>query len=281
MARQIVSSQFATPEEAKRVLQGLILRYEDAASLGIVVQPRKSASFYTPQGDFLARFMADIWDDDEELERTEAFSGVKGDLRNRPEIIGKGARFQLTRVDGTPTDFTGVPRELLQAGGKASTFGYYRYKNSAPGVADCRLTAASLENLPRYLRQVEIERQITKIYARHLPKQYAVQKRYVDAIKEDWKNEGSVFSSGYGLKDQPCAVHVDKFDIPSGTGVITTTGCFEGDEFCMPEFGIAFDLQPSDLLFCDVHRWHGNFPRRSGSRTSQTFFVRKGMHECP
>jgi hypothetical protein len=124
------------------------------------------------------------------------------------------ARQQLLRKDGTLTDFTGTPAELLEDAGTAAMFGYYRYKNSAPGVPNCGLTGPTKADLKMYLRIVEIENQITDIYRLFLPEQYAEQMKYLDSVPDEWKTEGSAFTTPYALKNQPTAVHVDKFDIP-------------------------------------------------------------------
>jgi hypothetical protein len=204
---------------------------------------------------------------------------VKQDLRNRPEVIGRNARQQLVTNNGTPTNYVGTHKSVLGQG-KSASFGYYRYKNPRPGMVRCGLTNPTKSDLKLYLRVVEIEKAVTTIYKRVLPAEYAEQMEYIDTLLPKWKTEGSAFTTVYALKNHPCAVHVDKFDIPTATGVLTTTGNFTGNELCLPEYGIAFDVQPSDILFMDVHAWHGNFPRTEGERTSQIYFVRKGMHQC-
>jgi hypothetical protein len=280
MRNYIVTSHYNNADEARKELKGLILLYKEAAQYGITFLPREDVMFRTPEGRLVALYLTDVFDEAAQAERADAFKDVSGDLRNRPDIIGRNASQQLLKVDGTPTDYTGVRPEHLDEG-VADIYGYYRYKNSAPGVPNCGLTSPTKANLARYLRILAIERQVTEIYKRVLPAEYAEQMKYLDTVMPQWKTPGSAFSSTYGLKNKPCAVHVDKFDIPTATGVITTTGNFAGNELAMPEFGIAFDVQPSDILFLDVHRWHGNFPRTEGSRISQVFFVRKGLHECP
>jgi hypothetical protein len=280
MSKHIVACRYSAAQ-AQQDLKGLRLCYSDVARLNLQLLPRDDVSFYTVDGDFIAMFLTDIFTDAEQEERAIAYSHVDGGLRNRPEIFGNLARQQLIRKDGEFTDRVGVAPEVLETAGKSATFGYYRYKNSAPGVPDCRLTAPTLERPHIYSRILAIEMKVTEIYRAVLPDRYEEQMAYIDSILPAWKTEGSAFTTSYALRNQPTAVHVDEFDIPTATGVITTVGNFTGGEFCMPEFGLAFDVQPSDILFADVHRWHGNLPRRSGDRTSQVFFVRKGMHECP
>lgn len=280
MIKHIGTSRY-TAAQAKDELKGLLLCYNDVARLNLQLLPREDASFYTPDGDFVAMFLTDIFSGPEQEQRAMAYSIIDGDLRNRPEIFGKLARQQLFRKDGEFTDRVGVAPEVLATAGRAATFGYYRYKNSAPGVPDCRMTTPTLQRPQVYSRILQVEMKVTEIYGAVLPVLYEQQMEYIDSILPAWKTEGSAFTTSYALRNQPTAVHVDEFDIPTATGVITTVGNFTGGEFCMPEFGLAFDVQPSDILFADVHRWHGNLPRRSGNRTSQVFFVRKGMHECP
>jgi hypothetical protein len=121
--------------------------------------------------------------------------------------------------------------------------------------------------------------ELSDIYRAALPDEYAQQMGYVDKLLPRWRIPGTVFTSIYGI-NFPTAVHVDKFDIPEGTGVMTTAGEFAGNEYCLPDFGLALDVQPSDVLFSDVHRWHGTLPRTEGNRIAQVYFVRKDMHKC-
>jgi hypothetical protein len=110
--KNIVTSRYATSKQAKEELDGLVLLYGDAPRLNIKFQPRENASFYTSEGEFIALFLVDIFDEEEQAERAAAFANVKGDLRNRPEIIGRHARQELTRADGTRCDYIGSSAPL-------------------------------------------------------------------------------------------------------------------------------------------------------------------------
>jgi hypothetical protein len=63
-------------------------------------------------------------------------------------------------------------------------------------------------------------------------------------------------------------------------GVLTTHGRFSGGYFIMPRFGIAFDIQPGDLLLANVHELHGN-GAMAGQRVSVVYYAREKMHLCP
>jgi len=140
--------------------------------------------------------------------------------------------------------------------------GPYRYKNPAPGVVigpDQRD-----QGKPRPLSgNDKIGEEITRIFREVLPEEYIIQMAYINTVPEKVQDAGTAYSSACALRDIPTAFHIDEFEHSRGDRVHHSLREYEGQEFTMPEFGLALDLQPSDILFCDVHRTHGNLPRRS------------------
>jgi hypothetical protein len=58
------------------------------------------------------------------------------------------------------------------------------------------------------------------------------------------------------------SVHSDKGDDSEGFGNLTVVerGTYEGAETCIPRYGIGVDVRTNDVLFMDVHEFHGNLP---------------------
>jgi hypothetical protein len=58
------------------------------------------------------------------------------------------------------------------------------------------------------------------------------------------------------------AVHKDTGDFADGFGnlCIYREGNWDGSYFTLPQFKVAINMQNCDMLFVDVHRWHGNTP---------------------
>ena len=58
------------------------------------------------------------------------------------------------------------------------------------------------------------------------------------------------------------AIHKDSGDDEEGFGnlAVIERGSYEGGETCLPQYGIGFNVREGDILFMDVHEWHGNLP---------------------
>ncbi len=280
--RQVIIDPICSPEEARQRFAGLRPDYQWAASQSLNFVRGEDFCCRDTKGKLVAMLLTDMFSEEEQAHHWEIYKDIKGSADNRPEIFGTGARQpRIRKTDGLLSKRVGVPTEVAKAvGGAAVVIGPYRYKNPAPGVVHCDLTKETKENPARYLETIKIGEEITLIFREVLPEEYIIQMAYINTVPERFKMPGTAYSSACALRDIPTAFHIDEFDIREATGCITACGEYEGQEFTMPEFGLALDLQPSDILFCDVHRTHGNLPRRSGHRVSQVWFVRRGMHEC-
>lgn len=64
------------------------------------------------------------------------------------------------------------------------------------------------------------------------------------------------------------SVHKDKGDDKDGFGNLTVIeyGDYSGAETCLPQYGIGVDVRTGDVLFMDVHEWHGNLPMTNKSK---------------
>ena len=56
------------------------------------------------------------------------------------------------------------------------------------------------------------------------------------------------------------ACHQDAGDLAEGFGVMTCTraGEYTGGYLVLPQYRVAVDYGTTDVLFADVHLWHGN-----------------------
>lgn len=269
-----------TPDEAERRFRGISPTYRDAREQDFTFIRGEDYCCRTPEGKLVAMLLTDVFDADEQQERYDIFSQVDGDPSNRPEIFGRGFRLPRVRKDGKTSARVGVPKIVMKIAGQADPIGPYRYRHKAAGKIDCRLTSWTTRHPKLYFAAVRIAARVSEIYKEALPAEYEVQMRYINTVPKLWRVPGSAFTSLYAIKNHPTAYHTDDFDLPTATGVITTAGRFVGCELCLPQFGLALDVQPSDILFVDVHQLHGNLPKRDGQRVSQVYFVRRGMHEC-
>jgi hypothetical protein len=165
--------------------------------------------------------------------------------------------------------------------GKADLLGYYRYKNSAPGVPNCRPTSWTLKNPAIFTGVMELIFKLDEVYKYALPQEYARQMTYVTRVLQEWKISHTAFTTAYILKNCPTAIHTDDFDIPEGFGCMSTYGAWEGNELWFPRYGWGAEYRSGDVILADVHELHGNFPLLQGDRVALVLFCRKGMAECP
>lgn len=85
---------------------------------------------------------------------------------------------------------------------------------------------------------------------------------------------GSVWTTGAVNRNFQTACHLDG-DYAGSFSSLTTHGNFEGGELLLPQIKLAFDVRPSDVLFCRTNMlWHCNAPILSGVRTSTVCYLR-------
>ena len=60
-------------------------------------------------------------------------------------------------------------------------------------------------------------------------------------------------------------------------------GKYTGGETCLPQYGIGINVRTGDILFMDVHEWHGNLPihleEKNAQRLSIVCYLRKNVWE--
>jgi len=248
-----------------------------------------------PNGDLLFLWLPDViakevWYPAYKLLRT-----VSGGLDNRPDIIGEKLRMpRIRKSDGEVGKYSAAPLEVMETvPGNSDMLGYFRYKNTAPGVPDCDIAGWTMREPDIYAGVREFVENVDDIYrgCSDLKEQYAAQRAYMDKLTDDWKilntkGLATNFTTMYVLKNHATAIHKDKFDEKETFGVMASLGNpeepWKGGEIVWPKFRIGCDYRPGDVLLGDVHEYHGNlFLDENSERLSCIFFVRKGMHECP
>ena len=248
-----------------------------------------------PNGDLLFLWLPDVIDKEVWYPAYKLLRTVSGGLDNRPDIIGEKLRMlRIRKSDGEVGKYSATAPEVMETvRGKSDMLGYFRYKNSAPGVPDCDIAGWTMREPDIYAGVREFIEKVDDIYREcdSVKAQYAAQKAYVDTVPEDWKirntkNDATNFTTMYVLKNHATAIHKDKFDERETFGVMASLGNpeepWKGGEIVWPKFRIGCDYRPGDVLLGDVHEYHGNlFLDEKSERISCIFFVRKGIHECP
>ncbi len=70
-------------------------------------------------------------------------------------------------------------------------------------------------------------------------------------------------------------IHKDKGDDKEGFGNLTVieNGKYSGAETCFPQYGIGVNVRTGDVLFMDVHEWHGNLPMISSDKDTNRLSI--------
>ena len=107
-------------------------------------------------------------------------------------------------------------------------------------------------------------------------------KQNAKAMETPFKISDTAFTTVTTNVNFQTATHKDYGDDNDGFGNLTVIqrGKYKGGETCMPQYGIGVDVREGDILFMDVHQWHGNLPMDFSSnaiRMSIVCYLRKNV----
>ena len=125
-------------------------------------------------------------------------------------------------------------------------------------------------------------RQIDHLYKKYLPTYYEKQAR--KAKETHFKIADTAFTTITTNINFQTTIHTDKGDDEEGFGnlAVIEKGKYTGGETCLPQFGIGVDVREGDILFMNVHEWHGNLPiklEKNAERMSIVCYLRKKVWE--
>lgn len=160
------------------------------------------------------------------------------------------------------------------------------FMDAAAMVPYCRKTAFAKQYFEQYKQGIPFVKKIDELYETLCPTHYSKQSAIAKATNRNYVIDGTSFTTITVNKNFVTAVHKDSGDLPQGFGnlCVYREGSFDGCYFCLPEYAVAVDMQNTDMLFVDVHRWHGNTPIRNTSpdylRVSFVMYYRENMISC-
>lgn len=160
------------------------------------------------------------------------------------------------------------------------------FMDSAAMVPYCRKTAFAKQYFEQFQQGIPFVQQIDKLYAELCPTHYAMQIQIAKATNRNYRIGNTSFTTITVNRNFQTAVHKDSGDFMQGFGnlCVYREGYYEGCFFCLPEYAVAVDMQNTDMLFVDVHRWHGNTPFKNPSpdylRISFVMYYRENMVNC-
>jgi len=188
-----------------------------------------------------------------------------------------GSSHKRVRKDGSVSNIT--------VGNKVFS-GNVGYMDSGAMVHYCRKTAFARDYFEKFQEGIPFVKHIDDLYKELCPEHYAKQKAIAEGTNKNYVIGDTSFTTVTVNRNFATAVHKDAGDYPEGFGnlIIYREGHYEGSYFCLPEYGVGIDMQNQDVLFADVHSWHGNTPYENTSedfmRIAFVMYYREYMYQC-
>lgn len=122
---------------------------------------------------------------------------------------------------------------------------------------ECRF---NVEYPEKYKQLIPLIQKIDHLYKKMLPTYYA--KQVKKANQTYFRIPKTAFTTITTNVNFQTSIHKDKGDDAEGFGnlAVIENGKYSGAETCFPQYGIGVDVRNEDVLFMDVHQWHGNLP---------------------
>lgn len=188
-----------------------------------------------------------------------------------------GSSHKRIRKDGSVSNIT--------VGNKVES-GSVGFMDSGAMVKYCRKTAFAKNYFDKFNSGIPFVEFVDKKYKELCPAHYDKQKAISVGTNKNYIIGDTSFTTVTVNKNFRTAVHQDAGDYPDGFGnlIAYREGNWTGGYFCLPQYKVAIDLQNTDMLFVDVHQWHGNtdFINTSDDflRISFVLYYREYMYKC-
>ena len=188
-----------------------------------------------------------------------------------------GSSHKRIRKDGSVSNIT--------VGNKVES-GSVGYMDSSAMVKYCRKTAFAKNYFDKFKQGIPFVQFVDNKYKELCLAHYAKQKAIADGTNKNYIIDNTSFTTVTVNKNFRTAVHQDAGDYPDGFGnlIAYREGDWAGGYFCLPQYKVAIDLQNTDMLFVDVHQWHGNTDfintDENFLRISFVLYYREYMYKC-
>jgi hypothetical protein len=188
-----------------------------------------------------------------------------------------GSSHKRIRKDGSVSNIT--------VGNKVES-GSVGFMDSSAMVKYCRKTAFAKNYFDKFKAGIPFVKFIDNKYKELCPDHYAKQKAIAQGTNQNYVIGDTAFTTVTVNKNFRTAVHQDAGDYPEGFGnlIAYREGNWTGGYFCLPQYKVAIDLQNTDILFVDVHKWHGNTDfintEEDWLRISFVLYYREYMYKC-
>jgi hypothetical protein len=123
-----------------------------------------------------------------------------------------------------------------------------------------RETRFNMDYPDKYKKLLPLVKDIDSLYKKNIPDKYLKQKKKANQIH--FKIPNTSFTTITTNVNFQTTIHKDAGDDIDGFGNLSVIekGKYTGGEICFPQYGIGVNVRTGDILFMDVHEWHGNLP---------------------
>lgn len=186
----------------------------------------------------------------------------RGRTRSHRRVSGQGARSRShLNIAHNPR----VNSNIIGFFDKIPIF--YSHMLKSRGVVpkyQVRETAFNIQYPEQYRRTLPLMRDISRLYRSLVPDKYAAQAKKAAQIPANLKIAGTVFTTATINVNYRTGIHKDKGDDATGFGnlAVIEKGQYTGGETCFPQYGVGADVRTGDILFMNVHEYHGNLPMK-------------------
>lgn len=114
----------------------------------------------------------------------------------------------------------------------------------------------------KFEKVVPLIKDIDTLYKKLLPKYY---KNQCEKAREiPFKISNTTFTTATINVNYQTHIHKDAGDFNGGFGnlIVIEKGKYTGGETCFPQYGIGVNVRTNDILFMNVHEFHGNLPMK-------------------
>ena len=254
----------------KEEKNGILIITVKANKTDTEMEKMKNTLLKPHQIDYIVKEDADVYADDGKLllkfrkgklsaQRIEAFYdnviafAQKSYSTNRGSASGSNKK----NVYDNPKVFSNIIGYMDSFSPKQKFLLKQQNKSLKYNARECRF---NVENPEKYQKMIPLVQEIDRFYKQLQPDHYKKQVR--KAQQTHFRIPKTAFTTITTNVNFQTSVHKDKGDDEEGFGNLSVidTGKYSGAETCIPKYGIGVDVRRGDILFMDVHEWHGNLP---------------------
>jgi len=188
-----------------------------------------------------------------------------------------GGNHKRIRKDGTVSNISIANK--VQSGNVG-------FMDAGAMVHYCRKTAFARDYFDKFKTGIPFVEFIDNKYKELCPEYHAKQLAIATGTNKNYRIGETSFTTVTVNRNFQTAVHKDAGDFPEGFGnlIVSRSGHYEGSYFVMPEYRVGVNMEDGDILFADVHRWHGNTAFKNCSedfeRIAFVMYYREYMYKC-